>query len=94
MQDFKDFRNEKRETGGELNPDIMKMITDLTAKYKGADENKLWEAVYKEAMKGYKAGTLKTSDLDAFKSIIYPMLDDAKRKKLDEIILRLKKRDK
>ena len=45
-------------------------------------------------MTGYMAGTLKTSDLDAFRSDIYPMLDDAKRKKLDEIISRLKKRDK
>lgn len=93
MQDFKDFKNEKSGGNG-INPDIMNIITNLTAKYKGANENELWEAVYKEAMKGYKAGTLKTSDLDAFRSVIYPMLDDAKRKKLDDIISRLKKRDK
>lgn len=98
MQDFNNFKG-KSETNqkangsvnsGGLSPEVMKMLTSITSKYNGASEKDLWKAIYAEAEKGYKNGTLKASDLDAFASTVAPMLDGKKRAKLYEIVNKLK----
>lgn len=74
-----------------INPELLKMIGAITSKYNGASEKELWQAIYQEAKKGYKNGTLKERDIDTFASMVAPMLDGKKRAKLYEIVEKLKK---
>ena len=59
--------------------------------FEGKGEADILRAIYKEAERGRKAGTLTDSDLDNFYAALYPMLDSAKRKKLEQVINKLKK---
>ena len=50
-----------------------------------------WEKAYAEAEKGRKNGSLSDADLDNFYNALAPMLDGAKRKKLEQVVKKLKK---
>ena len=68
--------------------DMAKMMANA---FEGKGEADILRAIYKEAERGRKAGTLTDSDLDNFYAALYPMLDSAKRKKLEQVINKLKK---
>lgn len=93
MQDFNEFANsgKKGENGGDLNSDIFNLINSLSGKFDGKSQNELMRAVYEEAKRGKKNGTLKNSDIDNFVSMLSPILDDEKRKMLYKIANELKK---
>ena len=93
MQDFNEFVNsgKKGENGGDLNSDIFNLINSLSGKFDGKSQNELMRAVYEEAKRGKKNGTLKNSDIDNFVSMLSPILDDEKRKMLYKIASELKK---
>ena len=65
-----------------------KQLSDVFA---GKGEADVLRAIYREAEKGRKAGTLQDSDLDNFFAAVAPMLDAPKRKKLEQVIAKLKK---
>ena len=48
------------------------------------------KAIYQEAEKNRKAGTLSDAELDNFYNTLSPMLDAQKRKKLAAVIKKLK----
>lgn len=89
MKDFNSY------TGGDNkqnDPDGMADMAKMMAKaFEGKGEADILRAIYKEAERGRKAGTLTDSDLDNFYAALYPMLDAAKRKKLEQVINKLKK---
>lgn len=93
MQDFNDYvKNNK----GDNNPngaydDIMKKVGALAGKFDGKSQNDLMRAIYEEAKKGKKRGTLKNSDIDNFASMLAPMLDANQKKMLNKVITELKK---
>lgn len=93
MQDFNEFANsgKKGNSGGDLNSDIFNLINSLSGKFDGKSQNELMRAVYEEAKRGKKNGTLKNSDIDNFVSMLSPILDDEKRKMLYKIANELKK---
>ncbi|MBQ4098322.1 MAG: hypothetical protein IJC72_03340 [Clostridia bacterium] len=93
MQDFNEFANsdKRSENGGDLNSDIFNLINSLSGKFDGKSQNELMRAVYEEAKRGKKNGTLKNSDIDNFVSMLSPILDDEKRKMLYKIANELKK---
>lgn len=93
MDDFNSFVNhtEQREEANNAPPaDLSRLIRQLAGKYNGANETELMQAIYKEAEKGRRNGTLSDADLDRFGNMLAPMLDDAKRRKLRQIIQKLK----
>ena len=67
------------------------MAKMMAKAFEGKGEADILRAIYKEAEKGRKAGTLTDSDLDNFYAALYPMLDAARRKKLEQVINKLKK---
>jgi hypothetical protein len=71
--------------------DLFKMVTSLAQKFDGKDQTELLRAVYKEAEKGKRNGTLTNAQLDLFESVLSPALDDKKRKILRKIVGELKK---
>ena len=93
MDDFNSFVNhtDQREVANNAPPaDLARLIRQLAGKYNGANEAELMQAIYKEAEKGRRNGTLSDADLDRFGNMLAPMLDDAKRRKLRQIIQKLK----
>lgn len=95
MEDFESFskgkRNSDRATTGTAGiEDLVKM---LAGKYDGKSEKELLTAIFKEAEKGRKNGTLSDADIDRFASILAPLVDSTKRKKLYEVCEKLKKKN-
>ena len=56
----------------------------------GKSQGQLWQTILSEAERGKREGRLSNSDLDNFYNSISPMLDGFRRKKLKEVIAKLK----
>ena len=67
------------------------MVSSLASKFDGKSQNELLMAIYNEAKKGKKQGTLSNADIDNFAAMLSPMLDDKKRKMLNKVVNELKK---
>lgn len=70
--------------------DVGKMAARMMGAFNGKSESDLMKAIYKEAEKNRKAGTLSDAELDNFYNTLSPMLDAQKRKKLAAVIKKLK----
>ncbi len=94
MQDFNDFIKNGEKNRAEKPRDeqsIIDMVTKMAKQFDGKSENELIRAVFDEAKKRKKAGTLSNSEIDGFYSMLYPMLDDKQRKMLTKIVNELKR---
>ena len=99
MQDFNDYVNSSKsnndKNGSYSNTgdydNIMNMVSNLAGKFDGKSQNDLMRAVYEQAKKGKKNGTLKNSDIDRFASMLAPMLDSSQKKMLNRVVAELKK---
>ncbi len=89
MKDFNSFSGEEKKQSA--SDDAVDMAKMMAKAFGGKGEADILRAIYKEAERGRKAGTLTDSDLDNFYAALYPMLDSAKRKKLEQVINKLKK---
>lgn len=63
----------------------------LTRAMSGKSEAQILHTIIAEAERGKREGTLTNADLDNFYSALAPMLDGMKRRKLGEVIARLKR---
>ena len=88
MDDFASYNGGKK--GGNAGEDFMKQAASAAARYNGKNENELVGEIFARAAAGKKNGTLTNADIDAFYRQIAPMLDGAKRKKLQKLIDKLK----
>lgn len=86
MEDFNDYA--KKDSTN--NKSVIETVTDIAKKFDGKSTNDLLKAVYQEAEKGKREGTLTNEKLDSFAAFIAPMLDDKKRKMLYKVIEKLK----
>ena len=92
MKDFNSYSKEdQKKAEEELPEDVADMAKKMAAAFVGKGEGDLLRAIYKEAEKGRKNGSLSDADLDNFYAALSPMLDGAKRKKLAFVISKLKK---
>ena len=62
----------------------------LSRAMNGKSEGQLLQKIIAEAERGKREGTLTNADLDNFYNALAPMVDGFKRKKLKEVITRLK----
>ncbi len=97
MRDFNDYvkneqgSNNKNSNNSNTSGDnIMRMVSSLAGKFDGKNQSDLIKAVYQEAKKGKKNGTLTNADLDNFSAMLSPMLDDKQRSMLFRIVNELK----
>ena len=96
MQDFNEYvkndggHSQTNDFSG-LDGNIMNMVSSLAKRFDGKNQNELLMAIYDEAKKGKSRGTLTNADIDAFSSMLSPMLDESKRKILRKIVNELKK---
>ena len=86
---MKDFNSYSREQGGA--DSAQDLVKQMAGAFEGKGEADVLRAIYKEAERGRKAGTLTDAELDNFCRAVSPMLDPVKRKKLEQVIARLKK---
>ena len=66
-------------------------MSRLAKNFDGKSQNDLLRAVYKEAEKGKRAGTLTNAEIDRFVAMLSPVLDGKKRAYLIKIAEELKK---
>ena len=103
MQDFRSYaQGGKGGEGGKggkgggkgkdgIPADVAAAARAMAALAEGRGEGELLRAIYKEAERGRRAGTLSDADLDNFYAAVAPMLDAAKRKKLEQVVAKLKR---
>ena len=98
MKDFKSYsdehpQNSSQETPNQNTGDInntVELAKVLSKAMNGKSERQILGTIIAEAERGKREGTLSNADLDNFYNALYPLLDGFKRKKLKEVIARLK----
>ncbi len=70
--------------------DTVELVKLFSAAMNGKSASEILSTVIAEAERGKRAGTLTNADLDNFYSSLSPFLDGIKRKKLRQVINRLK----
>ncbi len=91
MNDFKSYNPpEDKNNKAELN-NTVEFANSIAKAMNGKSEGQLWSRIIAEAERGKREGRLTNADLDNFYNTISPMVDGMKRRKLKEVIARLKK---
>ncbi|MBQ9485537.1 MAG: hypothetical protein IJU83_01735 [Clostridia bacterium] len=73
-------------TGG-----LFETVSRLSREFDGKSQKDLLRAIYKEAEKNKRAGTLTNAEIDNFVAVLSQVLDDKKRGYLKKIAEELKK---
>ena len=98
MKDFKSYSDEHpqndaqstaNQNSGELN-NTVELAKILSKAMNGKSERQILGTIIAEAERGKREGTLSNADLDNFYNALSPLLDGFKKKKLKEVIARLK----
>ena len=98
MKDFKSYSDEHPQNNsqssttqntGELN-NTVELAKILSKAMNGKSERQILGTIIAEAERGKREGTLTNADLDNFYTALSPLLDGFKKKKLKEVITRLK----
>lgn len=91
MQDFNDYVKEHGDNDQNgMNKNLYDLVASLSSRFDGKSQGELIRAIYDEAKKGKKNGTLTNSDIDNFVAMLSPLLDDKKRRMLHKIATELK----
>ncbi len=92
MNDFKSYKPPEDKDNGnktELN-NTVQFANYIAKAMNGKSQGQLWQQIISEAERGKREGRLTNADLDNFYNTVSPMVDGFKRKKLKEVIARLK----
>lgn len=96
MKDFKSYtpdNDKSRSAAGGKSTDVnstVELAKVLSRAMNGKSEGQLLHTIIAEAERGKREGTLTNNDLDNFYNALSPVLDGFKRKKLKEVIAKLK----
>lgn len=98
MDDFKSYKPENNGKQNKTTPppdasrinSTVELAKTVTRAMNGKSEGQLLQTIIAEAERGKREGTLTNADLDNFYNALAPMVDGFKRKKLKEVIARLK----
>ena len=93
MEDFNQYSKRQNSYGTQnsTNDSIMNIVSSLANKFDGKSQTELLKAIYDEALRGKRNGTLTNADIDNFAQMLYPALDDKQRKILNKVVTELKK---
>ena len=95
MKDFKNYtpeNNDKDKIPQNVNDinSAVEFAKSISQSMNGKSEGQLLRSIIAEAERGKREGTLTNADLDNFYNMVSPMVDGFKRKKLKEVVTRLK----
>ena len=94
MEDFNNYAKnvgKNPENGGKGAGGLFETVSRIAKDFDGKNQNDLIRAIYKDAERGKRAGTLTNADIDGFVSLLSPALDGKKRLYLKRIAEELKK---
>ncbi|MBR2499200.1 MAG: hypothetical protein IKB67_05765 [Clostridia bacterium] len=83
--------SDKNENYGQVDKNLFDLVNSLASRFDGKNQSELLMAIYEEAKKGKRQGTLTNAEIDNFAMMLSPMLDDKQRKVLNKIVKELKK---
>ena len=86
MRSFKKYNEKEGKTASEL-------AKSLAQAWSGKSSGDMLREILKEAEKSKRAGTLSNEEIDAFFTQFSPMLSPLERRKLEEVVKRLKEID-
>ena len=98
MKDFKSYSNERPDkkpdegAGGSAQSynHTVELAKVLNKAMSGKNEGQILHTIIAEAERGKREGTLTNQDLDNFYTALSPLLDGIKKRKLREVIIKLK----
>lgn len=102
MDDFKSYSNAKNAAAGGQNGgqnaaqgeaqlnNTVEMAKIITKAISGKSTAQIMQTIISEAERGKREGRLTNADLDNFYAALSPLLDGYKKRKLKEVIARLK----
>lgn len=102
MDDFKSYSNAKNAAAGGQNGgqgaaqgetqlnNTVEMAKIITKAMSGKSTAQIMQTIISEAERGKREGRLTNADLDNFYAALSPLLDGYKKRKLKEVIARLK----
>ena len=86
MKSFKNYSEGSAKNGG-----VEELTKKIVSAYAGKSGGEVWTEILKEAERSKRAGTLSNEELDAFYGQFAPLLDREQKKRLAEVVERLKK---
>lgn len=95
MKDFKNYtpeNNDKDKIPQNVNDinSAVEFAKSISQSMNGKSEGQLLRSIIAEAERGKREGRLTNADLDNFYTALSPLLDGFKKRKLKEVIMRLK----
>lgn len=93
MKDFKSYAGGDANTPqGDDKPlnNTVEMAKIISKAMNGKSAAQIMQTIIAEAERGKRDGTLTNADLDNFYNALYPILDSPKRRRLKDVIARLK----
>lgn len=95
MKDFKNYtpeNNDKDKIPQNVNDinSVVEFAKSISQSMNGKSEGQLLRSIIAEAERGKREGRLTNADLDNFYNMVAPTVDGFKRKKLKEVISKLK----
>ena len=90
MNDFKSYKPPE-DNGNKADLDnTVNLANQITRAMNGKSQGQIWSTILAEAERGKREGRLTNADLDNFYNTVSPMVNGAQRRKLKEVIARLK----
>lgn len=86
MEDFASYQGKNAQEPVDWEGEAKK----IASRYRGKGDGDILKEIFARAAEGKKNGTLTNEQIDAFYHRFAPMLDGAKRKKLDKLVRQLK----
>ena len=90
MSDFKSYKPPEDKNNRSDLDNTVNLANQVMRAMNGKSEGQLWRTILAEAEKGKREGRLTNADLDNFYNTVSPMVNGIQRKKLKEVIARLK----
>lgn len=93
---FSDYDGKKVDSGApfnngkKLDAKTQKMLLSLVGKFEGRPQSEIVAEILSVAKKSKAQGKLTNDDIDAFYSMLSPLLDAEKKKTLDEVVEKIK----
>ena len=97
MKSFKNYNFEQSQNNAARNspsnsePNMEEFAKQMLGQYEGKSGVEMFRTLLKQAEASKRAGTLTNEQIDQFYAQFSPMINNAQRKKLDEVIADLKK---
>lgn len=90
MDDFANYSGGNEQPKEQVPVDWEREAKKIALRYNGRGEGEIMKEIFARAAEGKRNGTLSNEQIDAFYQQFAPVLDGAKRKRLQKLVQQLK----